>query len=96
MKSKHVIFIWLQEKDQQRGKLIYTNVLGRKNCEAILGLHAFTWIKAFLSLEQDSEIVVALAALGVEKEPPSLETCVILEKFTCMVYLPKSSKRTLK
>ena len=85
--------------------------VGRKKCEPLLGLHAFagadwggklatiskkTWIKAFLPLEEDDEIVAVLTILGNDHYRPTLETCIILEKFTCMVYSPKSSKRTLR
>ena len=47
-------------------------------------------------MDEDDEILDALSSLGLTDERPILRVCDILEKFTCMVYAPKSSKRTLQ
>ena len=54
------------------------------------------WVKSFLELDEDDEILDALSSLGSTDERPIPRVCEILEKFTCMVYEPKSSKRTLQ
>ena len=54
------------------------------------------WVKSFLELDEDDEILDALSSLGLTDECPIPRVCEILEKFTCMVYAPKSSKRTLQ
>ena len=53
------------------------------------------WFKSFLELDDNDEILDALSSLGATQERPISRACAILEKFTCMVYAPKSSKRTL-
>ena len=84
--------------------------LGEAKTGAFLGLHAMSgtdwggkfatiskkaWVKSFLELDDNDEILDALSSLGATQERPVSRVCAILEKFTCMVYAPKSSKRTL-
>ena len=84
--------------------------LGEAKMGAFLGLHAVSgtdwggefvtiskkaWVKSFSELDDNDEIFDALSSLGATKERPVSRVCAILEKFTCMVYAPKSSKSTL-
>ena len=84
--------------------------LGEAKTGAFLGLHAMSgtdwggkfatiskkaWVKSFLELDDNDEILDALSSLGATQERPVSRVCAILEKFTSMVYAPKSSKRTL-
>ena len=81
--------------------------LGEAKTGAFLGLHAMfgtdwggkfatiskkAWVKSFLELDDNDEILDALSSLGATQELPASRLCAILEKFTCMVYAPKSSK----
>ena len=74
--------------------------LGEAKTGAILGLRAMSgtdwggkfatiskkaWIKSFLELDDNDEILDALSSLGVTQERPAPRVCAALEKFTCMV-----------
>ena len=84
--------------------------LGEAKMSVFLGFHAMSgtdwdgkvatiskkaWVKSFLELDDNDEILDALSSLGAAQERPVPRVCERLEKFTCMVYAPKSSKRKL-
>ena len=84
--------------------------VGEAKTGAFLGLHAMSgtdwggkfatvskkaWVKSFLELDDNGKILDAFSSLGATQERPVPRVCAILEKFTCMVYAPRSSKRTL-